>query len=280
MTRIAATLLDQARRGGYALAALNAVNLETAEAIVAGAEAERAPVILQISQNAVRYSSLSRLAALGRVLRDEAAVPVVLHFDHAENLASALRALDEGFDSVMLEAREGGPHDYERAIRELVEAAHAQGAAVEAELEAVRKGDRASGAHLAPATVRAFVDATGCDAVAIDIGTEHKQTQKSARLDFGRLRIIAESIPQPLVLHGSSGVSDEDLAEAVSGGIAKVNVATALALAFTGGVRDVLGDADVYDPRDYLAAARNRMANEARRYLRVLGASGRADDTR
>src|SRR5690606_29125888 len=124
-------LLERARRDGYALPALNAVNLETAEAVVAGAESERAPVILQISQNAVRYSSLSRLAAIGRVLREEATVPVVLHFDHAENLATALRALDEGFDSVMLEAREGGPRDYERAVRELVEAAHAQGAAVE-----------------------------------------------------------------------------------------------------------------------------------------------------
>lgn len=277
MSRIAATLLERARRDGYALAALNAVNLETAEAVVAAAEHERAPVLLQISENAARYGGLSRLAAVARVLRAEASVPVILHFDHAESLASALRALDEGFDSVMLEGREGDRGAYERAVRELVETAHARGAAVEAEVEAVRKGERAAGDHLAPATVRAFADATGCDTVAIDIGTEHKQTRKRARLDFERLRAFARTVPHPLVLHGSSGVSDDDLAAAVQGGIAKVNVATALSLAFTRGVREVLEDPAVYDPRTYLAAARERMTDEARRYLRVLGSAGRAE---
>lgn len=277
MSRIAATLLARARRDGYALAALNAVNLETAEAVVAAAERERAPVLLQISENAARYGGLSRLAAVARVLRAEASVPVILHFDHAESLASARRALDEGFDSVMLEDHGGGRDDYERAVRALVEAAHARDAAVEAELEAVRKGDRASGEHVAPATVRAFADATGCDTVAIDIGTEHKQQRKEARLDFARLRAMAAAVPHPLVLHGSSGVSDDDLAAAVAGGVAKVNVATALSLAFTRGVREVLDDPGAYDPRTYLAAARERMTNEARRYLRVLGSAGRAE---
>lgn len=256
---------------------MNAVNLETAEAIVEGAEREHAPVILQVSENAARYSSLRRLASLGRCLRRDATVPVILHFDHAESFESARRALDEGFDSVMLENREGDNGAYERAVRQLVDVAHGQGAAVEAELEAVRKGDRAAGRPQDPAAVRAFVAMTGCDWVAIDIGTEHKQTRKDARLDFDRLRTIAEVVAEPLVLHGSSGVSSKDLATAVTGGIAKVNVSTALSLAFTRGVRGALEDSAVHDPRSYLGEARERMAVQVQRYVRLLGGAGRAD---
>lgn len=277
MSRTAGTLLERARREGHALVAVNAVNLETAEAIVVGAERERAPVIMQISENAVRYSRLSRLAAFARVLRSEATVPVVLHFDHAESLDSARRALDAGFDSVMLEDRQDRRDDYRGALRALADEAHRRGAVVEAELEAVRKGDRVSGAHLSPDAVRAFVQATGCDTLAIDIGTEHKQTRKEARLDIGRLRTVAEAVPHPLVLHGSSGVPDVELQGAVAGGIAKVNVATALSMAFTRGVREVLADHDTYDPRSYLSAARERMALEVQRYIRLLGGSGQAD---
>lgn len=277
MSRTAGTLLERARRDGHALAAVNAVNLETAEAIVVGAERERAPVIVQISENAARYSRLSRLAAVARVLRSEATVPVILHFDHAESIDSARRALDEGFDSVMLEDRQDRRDDYRRMLRALADEAHARGAVVEAELEVVAKGDRASGDHLSPDAVRAFVQATACDTLAIDIGTEHKQTRKDAHLDIGRLRIVADAVPHPLVLHGSSGVPDEELQKAVAGGIAKVNVATALSLAFTQGVREVLADRDAYDPRGYLAAARERMAVEVQRYIRLLGGSGQAD---
>ncbi len=277
MSRTAGTLLERARRDGHALAAVNAVNLETAEAIVVAAERERAPVIVQISENAARYSRLSRLAAFARVLRSEATVPVILHFDHAESLDSARRALDERFDSVMLEDRLDRRDDYRRDLNALAEEAHARGAVVEAELEAVRKGDRASGGHLAPDAVRAFVHDTACDTLAIDIGTEHKQTRKEAHLDLERLRVVAGAVPHPLVLHGSSGVPDDELRKAVAGGVAKVNIATALSLAFTRGVREVLTDPDAYDPRGYLAAARERMAAEVQRYIRLLGGSGQAD---
>lgn len=279
MSRTAGTLLERARRDGHALAAVNAVNLETAEAIVVGAERERAPVIVQTSENAARYSRLSRLAAFARVLRSEATVPVSLHFDHAESFDSARRALDEGFDSVMLEDRQDRRDDYRDSLRALADEAHARGVVVEAELEAVRKGDRASGDQLAPDAVRAFVQATACDTLAIDIGTEHKQTRKEAHLELGRLRVVAGAVSHPLVQHGSSGAPDDELQRAVAGGVAKVNVATALSLAFTRGVREVLADRDAYDPRGYRAVARERMAVEVQRYIRLLGASGQADRT-
>jgi len=271
-------LLQQARRDGFAIAALNAVNLETAEAIVMGAELECAPVILQISENAARYSSLTRLAAIGRTLRDEASVPVALHYDHAESVASAQRAIESGFDSVMLEARAANGGKYEEALRTLVRAAHSQGVAVEAEVEAVQKGERESGVHLDPERVRALAEDSGCDWVAINIGTEHKQTQKTANLDLHRLASIARVVPQPLVLHGSSGVPDDMLRESVRLGITKVNVSTALSVAFTRGVCASLRGKNNHEPREYLGAGRSEMVEEVRAYIRRLGSSGRADE--
>lgn len=272
----AAPLLQRARRDQYALAAFNAVNLETAEAIVAGAERERAPVILQISQNAIRYTQASRLAAVGRTLREEATVPVILHFDHAESVEAARTALGLGFDSVMLEARHETGDAYARSVRELAELAHDQGAMVEAELEIVRKGERRGGDPVPTADLRAFAQDTGCDSIAIDIGTTHKQARKGAQLDIGRLHEVASVLSHPLVLHGSSGVTDEALRAAVAGGIAKVNLFTALMLAFTASVRDTLADTTVHDPRDYLGPARERMTEAVRRYVRLLGAAGTA----
>jgi fructose-bisphosphate aldolase class II len=272
----AAPLLQRARRHGHALAAFNAVNLETAEAIVVGAEQERAPVILQVSQNAVRYSRASRLAAIGRTLRDEASVPVILHFDHAESVDTAREALDLGFDSVMLEARHGMGEAYATSVRELAALAHDRGAMVEAELEIVRKGDRRGGDPVPTDALRAFADRTACDSFAIDIGTAHKQARKEAQLDLDRLDAVARALPHPLVLHGSSGVTDEALRAAVSGGITKVNLFTALMLAFTSAVRASLANTSVHDPRDYLGPARERMTDAVRGYIRLLGSAGTA----
>src|SRR5680860_1688071 len=141
-TAAPAELLRQARHNGYAIGAFNAVNLETAQAIVAAAEAERAPVILQVSENAARYAGLQPLLALGQSLKAAAAVPVVLHFDHAESFESAVAALEAGFDSVMLESGDLRPEEYARRLRRLADSAHDRGASVEGEFEIVSKASR------------------------------------------------------------------------------------------------------------------------------------------
>ena len=192
------SLLRAAREGRYALAAFNAVNLETAQAIVGAAEEERAPVILQISENAARYGGLTSLLAIGRTLKAAASVPVILHFDHAETLGSALRAVNLGFDSVMLEGADLGPEENARQLTILSEAAHERGAVVEGEFEIVSKEGR-EGETLTPGAIRNLAEASGCDAVAIDIGSKHKMTRKSASLDLVRLEAVAQLVPQPLV---------------------------------------------------------------------------------
>jgi fructose-bisphosphate aldolase, class II len=267
--------LRAARTNGYAIPAFNAVNLETAQAIVGAAELERAPVIVQISENAARYAGIGLLSAIGRELRAQASVPVILHFDHAETLTIAKSALQHGFDMVMLE---GG--DLEMAaqvdqLRELAELAHAQNAAVEAEYEVVSKGDRET-THAAIDDLTAFAAATRCDALAVAIGSAHKQTDKTSALDLQRLEEIASVTPLPLVLHGASGVRESDLRRAIGLGIAKVNVATELAVVFTNAVRQALEDPKSNDPRKYLGAGRDAMTERARAVIRLLGANGKA----
>lgn len=266
----AKTWLNAARAHGYAIPAFNAVNLETAQAIVRAAELERAPVIVQVSQTAAWYAGLGLMAAIVTTLREAASVPVIAHFDHAETSSDAKNALEHGFDMVMLEG------DDVNALRDLAELVHAQGAALEAEFEVVSKGERDSTRAEIEDLAR-FVQATRCDALAVSIGSAHKQTDKTSHLDLERLNLIANATPLPLVLHGASGVLETDLRCAVEGGIAKVNVATELALVFTDAVRAALRDARLNDPRKYLGAGREAMSDRARSLIRLLGASGKAD---
>ena len=269
-------LLKDARRQGYALGAFNATNLETAQAVVGAAEAARAPVILQISVNAARYGGLEALFAIGHTLKRKASVPVVLHFDHAERLDDALEALELGFDSVMLESADLSPEDNVQQLQILVEVARKKGAMVEGEFEIVSKEGR-EGEHLAAEKISELATASGCDLVAIDIGSEHKMTEKAARLDLTRLERIAALVPHPLVLHGSSGVAEGDLQRAVHLGISKVNIATELMQTFTDSVRSSLQDETLYDPRRYLGAAREAMQERAVALLHLLGSAGRAN---
>jgi fructose-bisphosphate aldolase, class II len=266
--RTSADVLRAARAGGYGLAAFNAVNLETAQAVVWAAQAQRCAVVLQFSQNAARHAGLAQLAALGLSLKYGADVPVLLHFDHAETEADARQALDLGFDGVMLEGDDPAP------LRRLSDEAHHRGGYLEAEFEVVVKGERGSVQH-DPAEVVNFAAESGCDLLAVDIGSAHKQTEKTAHLDFARLETLAALSPLPLVLHGSSGVPEEQLARAVTLGIAKVNLATDLTVTFTAAVKESLS-AGASDPRKYLAAGRSAMQARAEHYIRLLGGAGTA----
>lgn len=261
--------LRAARAGGYALGAFNAVNLETAQAVVRAAEAQAAPVILQFSQNAARYAGLHQLAAIGTSLRASARVPVLVHFDHAEDEGTARQAFELGFDGVMYEG------DDPATLRRLSEVAHAYGGFFEAEYEVVGKGDREALQHDDLHGLAHFAAQSGCDLLAVNIGTHHKQETKTAALDFTRLERIAALTPLPLVLHGSSGVPEEHLRQAAQQGISKVNLATDLTGHFTHAVRESL-NAGAKDPRQYLAAGRDAMQARAEHYLQLLGSAGKA----
>ena len=261
--------IQAARQGGYALAALNVVNLETAQAAVRAAEAERAPFILQVSQNAARYAGLRMMAAIGRELRAHADVPMILHFDHAETPDAALEAVSCGFDGAMLES------DDPAALAPLSAQLHAAGAYLEAEYEVTEKGERHATLHGDVQDVAAFAQASGCDLLAVALGSVHKQASKTSRLDLPRLQALAAATPLPLVLHGSSGVVEADLKAAAHLGLSKVNIATELTSAFSRAALDVLAGGEL-DPRRALGAGRDAYQERAQAVIRLLGSSGRA----
>ncbi|MFC9628601.1 ketose-bisphosphate aldolase [Streptomyces mirabilis] len=275
-------LVTAAAGARTAVAAFNIITLEHVEAVIAGAESVAAPVVLQVSENAVkfRYGRLLPLARAAAAAAERASVPVALHLDHVQSDDLLRQASAAGFSSVMYDAARLPYEENLAATRAAADWAHAQGLWIEAELGAVggKNGEppldaHAPGARTDPAEARAFVADSGVDALAVAIGSSHAMTTRTAALDHDRLKRLTAALEVPLVLHGSSGVPDDELAAAVAGGIAKVNVGTALNIAMTGAVREFLAaHPEAVDSRKYLSVGREAMAETVARLIRVLGA--------
>jgi fructose-bisphosphate aldolase class II len=275
-------LVTAAAGARTAVAAFNIITLEHVEAVIAGAESVAAPVVLQVSENAVkfRYGRLLPLARAAAAAAERASVPVALHLDHVQSDDLLRQASAAGFSSVMYDAARLPYEENLAATRAAADWAHAQGLWIEAELGAVggKNGEppldaHAPGARTDPAEARAFVADSGVDALAVAIGSSHAMTTRTAALDHDRLKRLTAALEVPLVLHGSSGVPDDELAAAVAGGIAKVNVGTALNIAMTGAVREFLAaHPEAVDSRKYLSVGREAMAGTVARLIRVLGA--------
>lgn len=269
------TLVAAGRVGAF-----NVITLEHAEAVVAGAQAAGRPVILQISENAVRFhgGALGPVTAATRAVAQAATVDVALHLDHVVSPALLRQAPEHGFGSVMVDASRLPYPDNVATTRDAAEFAHAHGLWVEAELGTVggKEGEppldpHAPGSRTDPEEAASYVAQTGVDALAVAVGSSHAMTTRDAALDHPLIAALRAAVPVPLVLHGSSGVPDDELRRAVAGGIAKVNIGTALNIAFTGAVRDFLDvDARTVDPRKYLAPARDAMAATVSHFCRVL----------
>jgi fructose-bisphosphate aldolase class II len=267
-----AQIIKRAYANGAGVGAFNVIQLEHAEALVAGAEAAGAPVILQISENAVRYhGALEPIAVATLAVARASSTPVAVHLDHATRRDLVSEAVGLGVGSVMFDA---SALDYDENVAQtaaVVGECHAAGVFVEAELGKVggKDGVHAPGVRTDPAEGRAFVDATGIDALAIAVGTSHAMTTKDAAIDLDLIAAHRAAAGVPLVLHGSSGVPDADLTRAVEAGMTKINIATSLNVAFTEAVRGYLADhPDVVDTRKYLAPGRAAVAAEVERLLR------------
>jgi fructose-bisphosphate aldolase class II len=272
-------LVDGARARAAGIGAFNVITLEHAEAIAQGAEAAGSPVILQVSENAVRFHGgrVGPLAAACVAVASAASVPVSLHLDHVEDEALLHQAPDHGFSSAMFDASRKDFEDNVAATAAAAAWAHERGLYLEAELGEVggKDGAHAPGVRTDPEEAASFVAATEVDALAVAVGSSHAMTTRDARIDHDLIGDLRAAVPVPLVLHGSSGVSDDDLAAAVASGIVKVNVGTILNVAFTGAVRDVLRDEAVVDPRKYLKPARAGMSDVVSHLLGVLSEPAR-----
>jgi fructose-bisphosphate aldolase class II len=279
-------LLAQQER--WAIGAFNANTLEQVQAIVLAAQAEAAPAIMQVSHRALVYigsgnetQGLKYIAAIGKIAAESVTVPIALHLDHGTE-SEVLQAIALGFTSVMFDGDTLPYNENVTTTKRLCETARSNGVCMEAELGEVPKPDgkaydESAIALTEPDEAVEFVESTGIDTFAISLGSVHGLRTKQVSLDLERLKVIRECVSVPLVLHGSSGVSDQYIKQGVSMGLCKINVATQLSQAFTNAVRDVLGkDKELVDPRKYLVKGRRAQIEIVRERIRFLGASGKA----
>ena len=280
MTLVSARdLVSTAAAAGTGIGAFNVIHLETAEGLVRAAELAGLPVILQISQNCADYhGGLEPIALATLAVARRAQMPVAVHLDHAERPELVDEAIALGFGSVMFD---GGalPYDENVALTARVAArARAADVFIEGELGEVggKDGAHAPGVRTDPDEASAFVEATGVDALAVAVGSSHAMTDRTAALDLELIGRLRAALPVPLVLHGSSGVADDVIAAAVRAGMTKINVSTHLNGFFTRAVREKLAaDETLVDSRKYLTPARDALAAEAARLLRLFASAGR-----
>ncbi len=261
-----ADLVAAAYRAGTGVVAFNVITLEYAEAIVAGAERAGSPVILQISENAVKFhhGRLRPIAAATAAVAAQSTIAASVHLDHVEDPALLHAIVETCSSSVMFDASMLDYAENIAATKAAADGAHERGLFMEAELGEVggKDGAHAPGVRTDPAEAMAFVAATEVDALAVAVGSSHAMSERTAALDFELIARLRSVVPVPLVLHGSSGVADEDLRKAVAAGITKINVGTFLNVHFTRAVRDYFASDDaVTDPRRYLGPAREAAAD-------------------
>ncbi|MCI8662207.1 MAG: tagatose-bisphosphate aldolase subunit GatY [Hungatella sp.] len=274
-------LLD-AQKGGYAVGAFNVENMEMVQAVASAAEELRSPVIMQTTPSTVKYADLEYFYANAAAAAKKVRVPIAIHLDHGDSFELAMQALRTGYTSIMID---GSHKPFEENIAVSAAVARAcrpSGIPVEAELGKVEgKEDDLDGgqgsSYTDPAAAKAFVEATGVDSLAVAIGTAHGVYKGVPKLDVERLSMIRQIVSVPLVLHGTSGVPDEVVAECIRRGICKVNYATDLRIAFSKGVNSMLREApQTIDPKKYNARGREEVKRYVMGKIRVCRSAGRA----
>ena len=301
-------MFEKSMKEHFAIGAFNVNNMEIIQGIVDAAAKQNSPVILQASSSAIKYARIPYLMKMVEAAIEEHDIPVALHLDHGPDFETCKMCIDNGFTSVMID---GSKYDFEENValtKQVVDYAHAHGVVVEAELGKLAGIEddvnvAASDAmYTDPEQAREFVERTGCDSLAIAIGTSHGayKFKGEAKLRFDILAKIKELIPNtPIVLHGAStvipelvemcntyggdipgakGVPDEMLHEASLSGVSKINVDTDLRLAMTGAIRKVFTeDPSAFDPRKYLTPARALVEETVEHKIRdVFGSSNKA----
>lgn len=268
-------VLKDAQKNHYGVGLFNTVNLEMAKGVLAAAEALKSPVIIGTAEVLLPYASLEELAYFLLPMAKKATVPVVLHFDHGLTEPKILEALRLGFSSIMYDcSTDSYEHNIGR-VAQMVRIARLFGASVEGELGHVgdNVADDDGSIYTQPAQALDFVNRTEVDALAVAIGTAHGAYKSKPRLDIGRLAEIAHTVPTPLVLHGGSGLSDEDFRNCVANGIAKINIFTDINCAAARAAHDLYREGcGLTDLQNGIADA---VQQETMKKMRIFGSAGR-----
>lgn len=275
-------MLLKAQEGHYAVGAFNVENMEMVMAVIGAAEELNSPVILQTTPSTVKYAGLDYYLANVKVAAEKASVPVAMHLDHGSSFELAMQALRTGYTSIMIDGSHESFEDNIVVSKAVADACRPSDIPVEAELGKVggKEDDLDGGegnAHTDPQEAKEFVERTGVSSLAVAIGTAHGIYKGEPKIDLDRLSEIREVVSVPLVLHGGSGIPDETIKESIRRGIAKVNYATELRIAFSNGVKKVLAEnPDVIDPKKYGAAGRDSVKEFVKGRMEVCGSINRA----
>lgn len=274
--------MDAAQNENYAVGAFNINNMEIAQAIVSTAYELNSPVILAVSQGAIKYAGIEYLSSIAKTAASINKIPISLHLDHGTDFKVILQCIRHGFSSVMIDGSHL-PFDENVALtKKVVGVAHPCGVSVEAELgrlvgiEDQISVEEKDAVFTNPDEANLFVEKTNVDSLAIAIGSAHGIYKGEPKLDFDRLKAINEKVKIPLVLHGASGIPDESILKSVKLGINKINIDTELRLAFRDGVKKIVTESDVYDPRKICGAARDAMKNIVKYKIQIFGSENKA----
>jgi len=280
-------MLKEAQKGRYAVGAFNANNMEIIQAIVETAEEEKAPVILQASQGAIKYAGLDMIVAMVKAMAEKANIPVALHLDHGTDYHQNIKCLRAGFTSLMYDGSKLPFDENVEMTKKVVEMAHACDIPVEAELGQIGKmGDsdepgvaleRVKESMAVPEEALKFVELTEIDFLAAAVGTIHGCRTPFAKLDIPRIERIRELTGVPLVLHGASGANDEEVKKGIAAGICKINIDTRIRMKFTEKMREIIKtNPEEIDPRKILGPAKDAAKEIIRDRIRVFGCNGKA----
>lgn len=279
-------VLLPAKKNHYAVGLFNAVNLELARGIIAAAEATQSPVIMGTAEVLFPYGPLEEVSYYLIPMAKKANVPVVIHLDHGLNYDTCLKALELGFSSIMYDCSTDPYEENVRKVKEMADIAHSYGATIEGELGHVGDNDGSAegDSHMEdpsiyftdPSMAKDFVDKTGVDALAIAVGNAHGAYKLPPKLDFDRIRTIANTVNVPLVLHGGSGLTDNDFKRAIQEGISKVNIFTDINIAavkaqfkqFTDMNKGII---------DLIPAAVEAIKQETEKKMKLFGSVGHAN---
>ncbi len=271
-------LLLDAQKNHYAVGAFNIENMEMMQAVIAAAEAENAPVILQTTPSTLRYADTSLYAAMAKAVAEKTFVPVAIHLDHGSSAELCEQAAGDGYTSIMIDGSKLPLDENIALAKKVVDMAKTYPVCPSVEAELGKLGGKEDDVEVKdgedtctdPVEAVKFVEESGIDSLAVAIGTAHGFYKSTPKLEFERLAEIKDCVSVPLVLHGSSGIPDADVQKAISLGICKVNFATELRVAYTEAVKKYIsGDPDVYDPKKYGAVGRDAVAELVRHRIKI-----------
>lgn len=274
-------MLLHAKENHYAVAAFNVENMEMMQGVIAAAEKLDAPVILQTTPSTVKYGGMKYFYHNALAAAVDSPIPIALHLDHGNSFELAVQAMRAGYSSIMIDGSSLSLADNIKLTKKVLNVCHPVDIPVEGELGVIggKEDDldlAAGDPYTDPDDAFRFAEETGVDSLAVAIGTAHGVYATTPKLDIDRLGVIRSRVSIPLVLHGASGVSDEDVIKCIANGICKVNFATELRIAFSNGVKKAIAEnPQAFDPKTYLKAGRESVMRAAIEKMQLCGCVGR-----